>query len=103
MAERHGNIDRKEYYYVIKAWQDEDGKNYYLFDHDTCSIRFSEGVVWNNKIGEWGHMENSDLDQQFCDELWEKLNMEKGSEKIIFRIQDEIEEIENAIEAAKEV
>lgn len=94
MAERHGDIDRKEYYYVIKAWQDEDGNKHYLFDHDTCSARFTEGVVWNNKIGQWGHMENSDLDQEFCDEVWEKLNMEKSATKMIMEIQDAIEATE---------
>jgi len=94
MTERHGDIDRKEYYYVIKAWQDEDGNKYYIFDHDTCSSRFSEGVVWNNKIGQWGPMQNSNLDQEFCDEIWEKLNMDKSAEKVIMEVQDAIETAE---------
>ena len=78
MPEEHGNIDRKEYYYVIKAWEDKDGDKYYIFDHDQCAAVFPDGALWNNKIGQWSAVENSDLDQEFCDEIWEKLNMDNA-------------------------
>lgn len=83
MAEEHGNIDRIEHYYVIKAWQDKDGNKHYLFDHDTCAVKFIDGAVWNNKIGQWGVVENNNLDQEFCDEIWEKLNMDNALANVL--------------------
>lgn len=95
MSERHGDIDRKEHYYVIKAWEDSDGNKYYLFDHDTCAVRFSEGAVFDNKLGVWiSAKDNSDKDNEFCDDIWSKLNMDKAAEKIIMEVQDAIEATE---------
>jgi hypothetical protein len=83
MAEEHGNIDRIEYYYVIKAWEDKDGNKHYLFDHDTCSIRFPDGALFNNKIGQWVNLgDKSDKDTEFCDDIWEKLNMDTALKEI---------------------
>jgi len=39
-------------------------------------------------------MQNSNLDQEFCDEIWEKLNMDKSAEKVIMEVQDAIEAAE---------
>lgn len=94
MTERHGDIDREEYYYVIKAWQDEDNNKHYLFDHDQCAVVFPDGAIWNNKIGQWSVVKNSNLDQEFCDEIWDKLDMNKSAEKIIMEVQDAIEAAE---------
>ena len=76
-SEPHGNINRKEFYYVIKAWRDKNNKNQYLLDHETCESRFIDGVIWNNKTGEWSKINNEDfqLDNIFCEELWNKLDM----------------------------
>lgn len=95
MAESHGNIDRKEFYYVIKAWEDSDGNKHYLFDHDTCSARFSEGAIWNNKTGEWSNTgDNSDKDQEFCDEIWMRLDMDNALAKLKMEVRDAIEATE---------
>lgn len=88
--EPHNNIDRKEFYYVIKAWKDKDNNNQYLLDHETCESRFNDGVVWNNKIGQWSKINNDDLslDESFCDELWNKLNMSEALQTI-YNISEE--------------
>lgn len=98
MAEKHGDIDRKEHYFVIKGWQDEDGRNYFITDHDTCEIKFQDGTVWNNKVGEWIRIEKDSLeleiDTALCDELWDKLDMNTSAKKIIMEVQDAIEAAE---------
>jgi len=94
MSERHGNIDREEHYYVIKAWQDDDGNKYYLFDHDTCAVRFSDGPIFNNQLGIWIKAKDNIKDDEFCDDIWSKLNMDKAAEKIIMEVQDAIEATE---------
>jgi hypothetical protein len=88
--EPHKNIDRIEYFYVIKAWKDNDGVNRYLLDHETCEARFDDGVVWNNKIGQWSKIstEGSDIDQAFCDELWNKLSMSESLKSIYNTTED---------------
>jgi hypothetical protein len=98
MAERHGMIDRKEYYYVIKAFRDNEDPNkiHYLFDHDTCLARFSEGIVWNNKTGVWENIEGEDaFDIAVCDDVWEKLNMLDAAQKYIYEIQEAMEKLED--------
>ena len=98
MAERHGMIDRKEYYYVIKAFRDNEDPNkiHYLFDHDTCLARFQEGIVWNNKTGVWENIEGEDaFDIAVCDDVWEKLNMLDAAQKYIYEIQEAMEKLED--------
>lgn len=98
MSEKHGDIDRKEYYYVIKAFRDNEDPNkiHYLFDHDTCLARFPEGIVWNNKIGVWENINGEDaFDTAVCNDVWEKLNMLEAGKKYIYEIQEAMEELEN--------
>jgi hypothetical protein len=80
MTEKHGSIDRIEYYYVVKAWYDkENGKEKFAFDHNTAASKFQDGMVWNNKIGEWSQIDTEDKAQAdivFIDEIWNKLGME---------------------------
>lgn len=82
--EPHVNIDKTEYYYVVKAWLDKDGNKKYILDHETCEARFIDGVVWNNKIAQWSKIspEREDIDKSFCDELWDKLDMSSSLEAI---------------------
>lgn len=114
MSEPHELIDRKEYYYVIKAFRDNEDPNkiHYLFDHDTCLARFPEGIVWNNKIGVWENIEGFDeFETAVCDDIWDKLNMLQTVEKYIWESRlakqekialETLEGVENAIEATEE-
>lgn len=98
MSEPHELIDRKEYYYVIKAFRDNEDPNkiHYLFDHDTCLARFPEGIVWNNKTGVWENLNGEDaFDSSVCDDVWEKLNMLETARKYIHEIQEAMEKLED--------
>lgn len=78
MSEQHGDIDRKEHYFIIKAWKQEDGSFSYSFDHDAAELYYPN-AVWNNKIGEWIDLnKNEDLmaeDQNIQSDIYNKLGM----------------------------